>query len=115
MVIFMIIDYVDMAVIERVLEMGGGYVLDFSNNSFQKFLWNVVNVDIYSNDYADYGSSKAKRLRCYFDKSSPKECGNVLLHLLRYKQDVMRKKPDTDFTKCTEIANKLSGRIKKVL
>ena len=48
---------------ERVLAMGGGYVLDFSNRTFSEFIMDSTGRDIYDARY-DYGSgSKANRLR----------------------------------------------------
>ena len=55
--------YVEQLKFEKLFGMGSGYVLDFSNNSFQAFIAGSVNVDIYCGDY-DFGScSKANMLR----------------------------------------------------
>ena len=48
---------------KRVLQMGGGYVLDFSNRTFAEFVTDSVGRDIYDTRYA-YGSrSKANLMR----------------------------------------------------
>lgn len=55
---------------EKLFEMSGGYVLDFSNRSFQEFIIDSVGIDIYDNKY-DYASgSKANRLRAFWKKES---------------------------------------------
>lgn len=43
--------------------MNGGYVLDFSNRSFQNFILESVGIDIYEEKYCANGDSKANRLR----------------------------------------------------
>lgn len=40
------IDYVDMKIIKDVLEMNSGYVLDFNNASFKKFIYNNLAINI---------------------------------------------------------------------
>ncbi|MHB1421066.1 MAG: hypothetical protein ACYCX4_16055 [Bacillota bacterium] len=40
---------------EELFEMGSGYVLDFSNASFARFIGNMLNIDIYSGrGYEEY-------------------------------------------------------------
>ena len=41
--------------IEKLLKMGDGYVLDFSNETFQEFITESVGVDIYEDKYAYFG------------------------------------------------------------
>ena len=45
--------------LEKMLDMGGGYVLDFTDATFAEF-FNQYNVDIHSEQYWTYGRSKAK-------------------------------------------------------
>lgn len=44
---------------ERVLKMGGGHVLDFSNRTFAEFVADSVERDIYDARYAYASGSKA--------------------------------------------------------
>ncbi len=47
--------------------MSSGYILNFSNRTFQEFMFETVNVEIYDEKY-NYGSgSKANRLRAFWD------------------------------------------------
>jgi len=53
--------------LERALDMSSGYVLNFSNRTFEEFFIESVNIEIYDQKY-DYGSgSKANRMRAFWD------------------------------------------------
>jgi len=53
--------------LERSLDMSSGYVLNFSNRTFEEFFIETVNIEIYDQKY-DYGSgSKANRMRAFWD------------------------------------------------
>ena len=56
---------IEQRILEDYLQMGGGYVLDFTNHTFQQAILNFCGIDIYADTYADFGDSKAKRLRCF--------------------------------------------------
>jgi hypothetical protein len=49
--------------IEKFFGMESGYVIDFSNNSFQEFILENLNIDIYDEKYNYNSGSKANRLR----------------------------------------------------
>ncbi len=56
--------------LEKLLGMGGGYILDFSNRTFEEFILENIGVNIYSEKY-DYASgSKANRLRQFWNVES---------------------------------------------
>jgi hypothetical protein len=53
--------------LERALGMSSGYVLDFSNQTFEEFILDCTGIEIYDSKY-DYASgSKANRLRAFWD------------------------------------------------
>jgi hypothetical protein len=59
--------------LERELGMGLGYVLDFSNRTFEEFFREIVGVQIYDSLY-DYGSgSKANRMRAFWRVATDKQ------------------------------------------
>ena len=61
---------------ERLLEMGGGYVLNFSNRTFEEFVTDATGRNIYDSRY-EYGSgSKANRLRGFGRQSRTTLSGN---------------------------------------
>lgn len=67
---------------ERVLAMGGGYVLDFSNRTFSEFVMDSTGRDIYDARY-DHGSgSKANRLRGFWQAESPHTVARLMTDLL---------------------------------
>lgn len=72
---------IDMALIDELFRMGGGYVLDFSDRTFAGFFADDLNIDIDDPRYAQEGTSKAKRLR-YFLQNVEKPTVVRVLHAL---------------------------------
>ncbi|HYP57262.1 MAG TPA: hypothetical protein VEQ35_03140, partial [Beijerinckia sp.] len=56
---------IDMMFLDDIFEMGGGYVLNFSDRTFAAFFAQELNIDIDDPTYARNGGSKGKRLRCF--------------------------------------------------
>ena len=70
--------------LERLFEMGGGYVLEFSNRTFQEFILENIGIDIYDDKY-DYASgSKANRLRAFWTEESNYLVSTLTSALLEY-------------------------------
>jgi len=70
--------------LEKMFEMEGGYVLDFSNITFKQFIIENTNIDISDGKY-DYASgSKANRLRAFWDKESNYTVGKLISAFLEY-------------------------------
>lgn len=70
--------------LERFFGMSSGYVLDFSNRTFQEFIYDSVGIDIYSEKY-DYASgSKANRLRAFWSEEQNHLVAALLEDLLEY-------------------------------
>lgn len=55
----------EMRIIDDALDMGGGYVLDFSDRTFAEFFDDEFGITIYQAKYAFNGSSKAKHMRAF--------------------------------------------------
>ncbi|MBW4662106.1 MAG: CHAT domain-containing protein [Drouetiella hepatica Uher 2000/2452] len=70
--------------IEKLLEMGSGYVLDFSNRTFKEFVIESIDIDIYDDKYAYSSGSKANRLRAFWDQESDHIVGKLILDLLEH-------------------------------
>lgn len=66
---------------ETLLSMQQGYVLDFSDATFGEFFARH-NVDIHGPRYKIYGTSKAKKLRAFWERESDQVVGKVLNELL---------------------------------
>ena len=60
---------IDIRLIDDLFEMGGGYVLDFSNRTLSEFFNEELGVDIDDPKFEIDGTSKAKRLRFYLRNS----------------------------------------------
>lgn len=74
----------------------GGYVLDFSNRTFEEF-FKDFSIDIFSEKYNKNSGSKMNRLRAFWEIESDKKVGEVLLNLLQYaqtKEEVKQKDKD---------------------
>ncbi len=78
------INFKEKKFLERLLEMGGGYVLDFSNRTMQEFIMDTMDVDIYHDRYSFKGDSKANRLRSFWEIESNYHVGLLLENLLDY-------------------------------
>lgn len=76
----------DMKLVDDLFEMGGGFVLDFSDRTMAAFFAEELNVDIYDPTYKDQGTSKAKRLRCYLNKADLAESVKTLKALWEYRE-----------------------------
>lgn len=77
---------IEKRVFEDLFDMGGGYVLDFSNNTFAEFFRETANIDIYAQKYAFNGDSKAKRLRAFWETEPDALVGKILSELLEVWQ-----------------------------
>ncbi|MEV6306935.1 TIGR02391 family protein [Actinoplanes sp. NPDC051861] len=73
----------DKTFLETVLGMDGGYVLDFTNTSLAQ-LFDDLGIDIYDDKYAEYGGSKANRLRILWKIGSDSEVASTLANLADY-------------------------------
>jgi hypothetical protein len=96
--------------LEDLFVMGGGYVLDFSNNTFARFFNEEVNKDIYGGTYSDHGSSKANHLRSFWTKESDALVAAVIQGLLDYCQETGNSAVErqTLFRDCEAIAARLA-------
>lgn len=70
--------------IESVFDMGGGYVLNFTNRLFGEFMQDVVQYDIYQK-YPNI--SKAKIIRAYIQDETDQYVGKLIIMLLNYMKD----------------------------
>jgi hypothetical protein len=74
----------EMRAIDTVLDMGAGYVLDFTDRTFAEF-FREYGVQIDHGKYRAEGDSKAKRLRYFLRITQPPLSGKVLAGLLEYR------------------------------
>ena len=55
---------IDKRYLEKILDMGGGYVSDYSDATFREF-FRRHKIDIHTVKYQTYGTSKAKKMRAF--------------------------------------------------
>jgi hypothetical protein len=68
--------------LERVLGMASGYVLDFSNRTFEEFVLDSTGRNIFDSRYDHASGSKANRLRAFWQKEDNRVVGKLLNDLL---------------------------------
>lgn len=102
------LDYMTQMSIEELLDMSSGWVLDFSNNSFGRFVKGVIGVDIYNDKGYEEYCSKAMKLRQVFEKESNIKVAKLIIALLNYCEDYKLKN-----NTLTEYDKKKISEIKK--
>ncbi len=63
-------DVTEKKILEKFFEMESGYVLDFSNRTFEEFFNDTFGINIYDEKYNYNSGSKANRLRAFWDIES---------------------------------------------
>jgi len=79
---------IDMIFLDELFEMGSGYVLNFSNPTFARFFAEELNVDIDDPTYAENGTSKGRRLRCFLQKVEIPAVVKTLKALWEYREAI---------------------------
>jgi hypothetical protein len=100
----------DKRALEGFFGMGSGYVLNFSDRTFADFVYEAVDVEIHSDKYTIQGSSKAKKLRAFWDIESDYLVGRLLNALINYAEEVTYETTEDDKKKagiCRAIASRL--------
>lgn len=72
---------VDKRYLEKLFEMGSGFVLDFSDASYGEF-FRRHGIDIHGPKYQTYGTSKAKKLRAFWEQEPDGIVGKVLSEMM---------------------------------
>ena len=78
---------IEKAKLEKIFDMGGGFVLDFSDRTFQEFIYEAMDVDINDEIYSYHTGSKANRIRGFWKVESNQNIGELTNHLLQYWRD----------------------------
>ena len=68
---------------QKVLDMSGGFVLDFTDATFGAF-FKRHSINIHSTQYQVYGTSKAKKMRGFWEREPDWLVGRVMSELLDY-------------------------------
>ena len=95
---------------EKLFGMDSGYVLNFSDSSFGFFFGQVADVDIHADEYCQYGSSKAKKLRYFWGQAEDSLVGRVLEEMVGIASTIPVYSEDKALIdECLEIAKRLQG------
>lgn len=102
----------DLVVVDALVDFvrGKGYVLDFSDRTFSQFFSTELGVDIYEDKYADFGTSKGKRLRRFLTLADNKTAAVALKKLWEYRKALVEEGKDpvpNAETKCRSLLHKL--------
>lgn len=96
--------------IEDLFDMRTGYVIDFSNSTFQNFIKGSVGIDIYNDtEYKEY-TSKANKLRQILNTESENKVVKLINDLIDYYEDYKLKN-----NKLTEYDKKKINQIKEYI
>lgn len=99
--------------LEKLLNMQSGYVLDYSDPTFAGF-FNRYKVDIHGSKYQIYGTSKAKKMRAFWEYEPDVLVSRVLTEMLdSYEADCdlnNRKMDASILEKSRSIVARLSGK-----
>lgn len=101
------LSFIEKSQLEKLFDMGGGYVLDFSNRTFDEFIVDSVQKDIYADKYAYASGSKANRLRAFWDSEPNHVVGKLITDLLEYCRHLDQQPDEQLWAACSRIAERL--------
>ena len=81
-------------IIEELFNMETGYVLDFNNQTFARFINRAVNIDIYGGSGYEGNCSKANKLRQIWDDEPDSLVGILIEELLAYYEGWQSRKDE---------------------
>jgi len=97
---------------------GPGYILDFSDRTFQKFILTGTEKDVYEKQYEYMGSSKANRLRAFWDIETDSVVGKLTSKMLEYwktkkllNEETITHHEQNLFDECFGIAGRLLEKV----
>ena len=92
--------------LESMFNMKTGYVLNFSDRTFQEFFINSVGLDLFDSKYETKGTSKANRMRTFWEKEDDFTVGKLLKDIL-YCIDELGRIDNTQKEELTKISERL--------
>lgn len=95
--------------LERLFGMGSGYVLDFSNRTFEEFVLDSTGKSIYDPKYDNASGSKANRIRAFWSVEPNHVVAKLLVELLQYFAE-LGVKPDQEllYESCRRVSQRLA-------
>jgi hypothetical protein len=97
--------------LEKLLGMRTGYVLDFSNRTFQEFILDSTNKDIYDDAFNAVSGSKAHRLRMFWSAQPDSQVGKLVLDLCDYYRATKGSDSEAELVReCIAVGHRLCGK-----
>jgi hypothetical protein len=94
--------------LEKLLDMGGGYVLNFSNRTLDEFVIDSIDRSIYDQRYAYGSGSKANQIRGFWKMESNHVVGKLMSDLLDYAVEIGKVIRGTEwYNECEKIVVRL--------
>lgn len=92
---------IEKQILEKLFQMGGGYVLNFSDRTMKEYFRDDIGIDIYDEKYNYASGSKANRIRGFWSVADDKLVGKNILKLIEYieSQILLENLNSSDFTK----------------
>jgi hypothetical protein len=87
---------IDMLFLDDLFQMGGGYVLKFSDRTFAQFFDEELQINIDDPRYSRNGTSKAKRLRCFLQMADKATVVRALHALWEYREALRHREAQTE-------------------
>lgn len=89
--------------------MDGGYILDFSNRTFEEFVAESVGLEIYAEQYQHGSGSKANRLRGFWKVETNANVAKLIRDLVEYAQFINKDSDPKLVSACIAIADRLAA------
>lgn len=90
------LSFKDKAIMEKLFYMGTGYVLNLNNSQFRALIAECSDIDVYSNPNYISESSKAKKLRKFWNNENDIVVGKVILELLGVREAIIKSRIEYD-------------------
>lgn len=87
--------------------MRNGYVLDFSDRTFNEFIQDAVSRNIDNGNFVGKGTSKANRLRAFIDAEQNHVVGTLFVALIDHASTLANPPSDTLLQICRKVAERL--------
>ncbi|GAA5040901.1 hypothetical protein GCM10011506_42150 [Marivirga lumbricoides] len=99
--------------LERLFQLEDGYVLDFSNATFEAFVLENFGIEIYSEKYEYNSGSKANRLRAFWKFELNYLAGDIIHKMIEYGFAKNLFSKDEDSKQLIDACNKIGERLKQ--
>lgn len=106
--------YREKLIFEELFEMYSGYVLDFSNTTFARFILETINIDIYGGPGYEEYCSKANKLRQIWSRESDAVVGTLMDELLVYYEELYSRKEEELSERTIKTINELRVTVNRL-